>query len=211
MSDYYEIMGIDRNATKDEIKSAFRKMAKIQFPEEASLWDIAGVFGAFIGIVSVLGILSGVLLKNQAIAGVAVMAGFLVTAAASIAIVAIGFAQLSKDISPSQMAAALAIMIAFGAIVAVLAVIGSVLAHTGIGAGGMALVALIIAAIGFACIGAGVGIALFVSSISNLVDFNSGESKTDIGVDDQMPILNYCFVKAQPERIFSNCKYHFLF
>ena len=45
------------------------------------------------------------------------------------------------------------------------------------------------------------------NSISNLVDFNSGESKTDIGVDDQMPILNYCFVKAQPERIFSNCKY----
>ena len=45
------------------------------------------------------------------------------------------------------------------------------------------------------------------NSISNLVDFNSGEGKTDIGVDDQMPILNYCFVKAQPERIYSNCKY----
>ena len=45
------------------------------------------------------------------------------------------------------------------------------------------------------------------NSISNLVDFNSGEGKKDIGVDDQMPILNYCFVKAQPERIYSNCKY----
>ena len=44
-------------------------------------------------------------------------------------------------------------------------------------------------------------------SISNLVDFNSGEGKTEIGVDDQMPILNYSFIKAQPERIYSNCRY----
>ena len=44
-------------------------------------------------------------------------------------------------------------------------------------------------------------------TISNLLDFNSGEEKVDIGVDDQMPILNYSFIKAQPERIYSNCKY----
>ena len=44
-------------------------------------------------------------------------------------------------------------------------------------------------------------------SISNLVDFNNGEGKTDIGVDDQMPILNYSFIKAQPERIYSNCRF----
>ena len=44
-------------------------------------------------------------------------------------------------------------------------------------------------------------------SISNLVDFNNGEGKKDIGVDDQMPILNYSFIKAQPLRIYSNCKY----
>jgi hypothetical protein len=44
-------------------------------------------------------------------------------------------------------------------------------------------------------------------SISNLVDFNTGEQKQDIGVDDQMPILNYAFIKAQPQRIYSNCKY----
>ena len=44
-------------------------------------------------------------------------------------------------------------------------------------------------------------------TISNLLNFNSGDEKVDIGVDDQMPILNYSFIKAQPERIYSNCKY----
>ena len=29
----------------------------------------------------------------------------------------------------------------------------------------------------------------------------------DVGVDDQMPILNYAFVKAQPLRMFSNARY----
>ena len=44
-------------------------------------------------------------------------------------------------------------------------------------------------------------------SIANLLEFNNGEENIDIGVDDQMPILNYSFIKAQPERIYSNCKY----
>ena len=33
MSDYYEILGIDKNATKEEIKSAFRKMARKWHPD----------------------------------------------------------------------------------------------------------------------------------------------------------------------------------
>ena len=33
MSDYYEILGINKNATKDEIKSAFRKMARKWHPD----------------------------------------------------------------------------------------------------------------------------------------------------------------------------------
>ena len=33
MSDFYEILGIDRNATKDEIKSAFRKKARQYHPD----------------------------------------------------------------------------------------------------------------------------------------------------------------------------------
>ena len=42
-------------------------------------------------------------------------------------------------------------------------------------------------------------------SIKFLLKFN-GEGK-DMGVDDQMPILNYAFIKAQPLRIYSNAKY----
>ena len=33
MADYYEILGLDRNASKDEIKSAFRKMARQYHPD----------------------------------------------------------------------------------------------------------------------------------------------------------------------------------
>ena len=42
------------------------------------------------------------------------------------------------------------------------------------------------------------------NSISKVVKFNGGDD--DTGVDDQMPILNYAFVKAQPMRINSNIK-----
>ena len=43
------------------------------------------------------------------------------------------------------------------------------------------------------------------NSIGFLLKFNGVD--TDAGVDDQMPILNYAFVKAQPLRMFSNAKY----
>ena len=42
------------------------------------------------------------------------------------------------------------------------------------------------------------------NSISKVVKFNGGDENT--GVDDQMPILNYAFIKAQPTRIYSNSR-----
>ena len=41
--------------------------------------------------------------------------------------------------------------------------------------------------------------------ISKIVFFNGGNA--NLGVDDQMPILNYCIVKAQPKCICSNLKF----
>ena len=43
------------------------------------------------------------------------------------------------------------------------------------------------------------------SSINRLLIFNSG--KKDIGVDDQMPLLTYCFIKTKPVKIYSNFKF----
>ena len=43
-------------------------------------------------------------------------------------------------------------------------------------------------------------------NITNIVKFNNNR-KEDIGVDDLMPILNYSFIKAQPIRFHSNCKF----
>ena len=44
-----------------------------------------------------------------------------------------------------------------------------------------------------------------ITSINRLLFFNSGATK--IGVDDQIPALTYCFVKAKPKRIFTDCKF----
>ena len=44
------------------------------------------------------------------------------------------------------------------------------------------------------------------TSISNLVKFNN-EGTDDIGVDDQMPILNYSLIRAKPVRIYSICRF----
>ena len=44
------------------------------------------------------------------------------------------------------------------------------------------------------------------TTISNLVRFNN-EGTDNLGVDDQMPILNYSLVKAQPLRIHSICRF----
>ena len=46
-------------------------------------------------------------------------------------------------------------------------------------------------------------------SIGNVVKFN-GENK-ELGVDDQLPILNYSFIKAHPFPIYTNCKFMDLF
>ena len=46
-------------------------------------------------------------------------------------------------------------------------------------------------------------------SIENVVKFN-GDSK-DIGVDDQLPILTYAFIKTHPFLIYTNYKFMELF
>ena len=46
-------------------------------------------------------------------------------------------------------------------------------------------------------------------SIDYLLRFNGGGK--EIGVDDQIPVLNYAFIKAQPLRMYSNVKYMELF
>lgn len=43
-------------------------------------------------------------------------------------------------------------------------------------------------------------------TITNILKFNNS-GKEDIGVDDLMPLLNYAAIKAQPTRLFSNCKF----
>ena len=43
------------------------------------------------------------------------------------------------------------------------------------------------------------------SSINRLLIFSSDATK--IGVDDQMPLLTYCFVKARPFLIYTDCKF----
>jgi hypothetical protein len=43
------------------------------------------------------------------------------------------------------------------------------------------------------------------SSINRLLIFNSGVTK--VGVDDQMPVLTYCFIKTRPIKIYTNLKF----
>ena len=49
---------------------------------------------------------------------------------------------------------------------------------------------------------------IFVA-INDVLRFNGGEGQA--GVDDQMPILNYSFIKAKPQHISSNYKFMNLF
>ena len=47
------------------------------------------------------------------------------------------------------------------------------------------------------------------TAINDVLRFNGSEGQA--GVDDQMPILNYSFIRAKPQHISSNCKFMNLF
>ena len=46
---------------------------------------------------------------------------------------------------------------------------------------------------------------LIFEAINTLLEFN--QDKINIGVDNQMPLLNYIFIKAKPKNIFTNCEF----
>ena len=46
---------------------------------------------------------------------------------------------------------------------------------------------------------------LIFESINTLLEFN--QNNINIGVDNQMPLLNYIFIKAKPKNIFTNCEF----
>ena len=46
-------------------------------------------------------------------------------------------------------------------------------------------------------------------AINNLLEFN--QNNMTIGVDNQMPLLNYVFIKAKPKNIFTNCEFMALY
>ena len=51
-----------------------------------------------------------------------------------------------------------------------------------------------------------ISVSNIFNTISNLVKFNN-EGTDNLGVDDQMPILNYSLIKAHPVRIYSICRF----
>jgi hypothetical protein len=53
---------------------------------------------------------------------------------------------------------------------------------------------------------------LCIQQIFNCI-YNLGKLNGDNvnGVDDEMPLLNYAFIKSKPQKIYSNCKYTELF
>ena len=163
------------------VAAAFAIMANLDFSQNG-MWKIAGIFGAFIGVVAgmaILGAAIGKFGKWEAIQGIGAVALIMLSAALSLALLSVGFAILANSTSEEELKTIMGILIAFGAVIAVLALIGAISAGVtaGVATAGLLGIAAVILALGAACLMVGVGIAvavvafgLFADGLANLVE-----------------------------------------
>jgi tape measure domain-containing protein len=151
---------------------AFKLMAEaMQNVSQDQFNDIAILFGGFIVLTGVLAVLGAIFGQNiGSIIGMAAMTGMILATAVSLAIVVAAFALLASVSSPEQMDKVMYIIIALGAVIAALSIIGAIIGATGVGLLGLAAITGVILAFGAACLMIGAGLLLAALGFSSLAD-----------------------------------------